>query len=764
MMRKEQSDLSQLFKLSFRDLRTVTRLGIEPPISYTDRAKLVSSLCTRFHVEEGIGICCERQVVCPAGECEYITLCEEQCIEKCLALDPDAVFLKTFPSEMKSAINSLQEMIEVIAGRLPSETVVAALSNRAEESAFLALTESPYELLVAVKIWQWLYDKYDRLDLFKLDPSIYQPYENEINDVWRCFLAIWIFQEDEAKINSGDAILALSGTGRELLAKLKNDPTCFVRLAELQMKEALEKNEPPSSGYIWRTLWTKQMVPVLKWCRINAFPADLRQTSLHAQFREMERAHATALSKGKSLHPAESVSLSLPLYGSLFHMSRFAASHYQFFKETIEDYKWLPEFLEKQFGFDIDHRIWDRTLLSLKYRHDKVGFPKAIKQAGSQSKRWPILDDNLVLLASALLLGFAVKNQIDILAKNYEVGSWFEDIVEEELRERRIPIVARNLIVPGGEIDFICFDAVYCYLIEAKDYGPRGKSGYFSSQEYGERKESLASYLESFAKRLQWIKDNRSTAGISHDSQVFGVYLSSCEEPNIKSPENIILVTNRRLCSIFGGDPVDPMLKLQALKTGLPASKKVLAHEKPVKQEPPMKVEPSRLSRKASRFAARRIDSIFGDLDSFQLYRIAWEVYQAIASGGFSVMELCAEPRGRPKEVTKQYLFFVAHRADQIPLSDLEKAYRNLISRGLLREEDTRIQLGRPVPPEYWQLKDKKWGRTESDEQADMILFHSHVGDVEKIGKLATFIDAIYGHPRTLVLFKVMYGGEKLSS
>jgi hypothetical protein len=154
--------------------------------------------------------------------------------------------------------------------------------------------------------------------------------------------------------------------------------------------------------------------------------------------------------------------------------------------------------------------------------------------------------------------------------------------------------------------------------------------------------------------------------------------------------------------------------------------------------------------------ANRRIEAIFGDIISFQLYRIAWEICKAFAECGVSIMELCAKPEDRPIKATKQYLFFVAHRADNLLLSDIKVAFRNLLDRGLLKEDGSQIRLGTSVPCEYWQLKINKWNRIDSAEDADLILFDAKVKKDKKLGKVAAFADGIGGHPKTLIMFKVV--------
>jgi len=119
-------------------------------------------------------------------------------------------------------------------------------------------------------------------------------------------------------------------------------------------------------------------------------------------------------------------------------------------------------------------------------------------------------------------------------------------------------------------------------------------------------------------------------------------------------------------------------------------------------------------------------------------------------------MELCAESYNRPHKVTKQYLFFVAHRADNLPLSDIKEAFRNLLDRDLLIEHKSEVRLGTSVPSEYWKFKNNKWYQTDSDEDADITLFDSRIKKDKKLGKVAGFVDAIVGPKKEMVLFKII--------
>lgn len=756
-MYEHSPDLEDLFTLDFLNLKLRTMADIEPIDKLKGRIELISSICPHFYTEGRIGLCGIRRVICPAWECELIKICKGECVDHCLIRNPKAIIFTEFPSQMTAAIDELTARIKYIRDEIPDEAVISWFSELAEGSAKHALMSSPYELIEAIRIWEWLYNAYGNLNSYNLDARSYLPYLEKLDIIWRCMLAKRDFESDKAEIKNGDAIMVLSDKGIKLIDQLRERPTYYIdeKISTLEKAEKAKRVPPP--GHDKQTLRTAQMVPVMTWCVFNTFPLSLMKMSIANQFREMENVQLEAISKGQSVDPAEDIRLSLPLYGALFCMSRYAAINSSFFQEVIKDYEWLPDVLEDKLGLILDHRIWDKTLIKLKYMPELETKAKLLKLDAAQSERWRISSMSNIFLASALFLGFAAKNRLNILAKNNQVGRWFEDIIERELYERRVPIVFRNLQIPGGEIDFICFDSTSVYILEVKDYGPRGKDEYFSSANYEERNKNIEHYLDSFLNRISWISQNRSELELPKEAPIYGVYVSSCEEPHVKIPKGIISVPNRRLCSIFGGEPVDPMINMRALKTEKDAPKKILSI--PVKKRAvpfrPSELVPQGITEEISELAFQRIESTFGDITSLQLYRIAWEICAAFSAGGVSLMELLAKPSARPSKTTKQYLFFIAHR-DGLSLSDIRAAYRNLVNRTLLIDENSKFHLGTPVPREYWQFRTNKWSQINSAEGADLILFDAKIKKNKRGGRVATFVDALAGHPKAVILFKVV--------
>lgn len=116
-------------------------------------------------------------------------------------------------------------------------------------------------------------------------------------------------------------------------------------------------------------------------------------------------------------------------------------------------------------------------------------------------------------------------------------------------------------------------------------------------------------------------------------------------------------------------------------------------------------------------------------------------------------MELCAEPHGRPKELTKQYLFFIGYRADGIPYRDLLTAYEILTRKELIGEEEGYVKLIQQIKTEHWHYSGKKWRRAEP-ETANLILYFKMKKDMNGKGQLFGFIDAMIGQPPAITLIK----------
>lgn len=731
--------------MSFREIKAAASTPIKPSKHYGENADSLKRLCGYFETEDGVGICTKLDGICHGWQCEYLETCAGDCVSKCLALDKDAVIYTSTPNEISAAMKVLERNIREIAENTPPDVVVKGLLKIAEESLIMALTWSPLEIFSSIRLRKWLFETYGEYDCVNVDGAS-NSFDDRVALMWRSFVAMLDFEREWSKVDNGDAIVIMSPDGDKILKSIVENPTGFIEEAEESIRQIELTKKPPEISYLRCAYWTRKMAPVFLWGMNNQMPIDLHDSSLLDQRRAIFD-HMVEIGKGKAYNPGECLRLGLPLYTALFHTIRYAALSDEFFAQVISDYRGM--ITEKDCGVSLSPFFWDNTICSLSYdeKYKSLTVP-SLNLKDKQSTLWPIDDGNHVLRGSSIMMAFASKNYDDIVADNETIGFYFEDIISKELEDRRIPIIARNINIPDGEIDAICFDSRFYYIMEAKDYGPRGRRGYFSSEEYKSRGKELASYLDKFNKRIEWVNDNKNTLGIPENAKIMGVYLTSFQEPHINPLEGILVLNHRMLCGLLGGPPVDPLVRYHDLELTVPPDEKpkidrVSRSGKRVRELP----------RGIHRFINRRLASIFETVQAFQLYRIAWEIENAIRKDGFSVMELTAEPHGRPDRLTRQYLFFVGYRADHLPYKDVLGAYEVLLRKGLIKEEEGYIELNKQVDTEYWRYSGKKWRRVGMKD-ANVTLFLRTETNLKDKGKMFGFIDAVAENQ--LILFKEM--------
>lgn len=746
-MFERRSSIRELYELSFREIKAAASTSVKPSKHYEKNADSLKELCQYFEIEDGVGICKKLDSICHGWQCEHLEICGGDCVSKCLALDTGASIYKSIPPEISTAIKVLEKNIQEIAASIPREEVITGLLKIAEESLIMALTWSPLEIFTSIRLRKWLFETYGEYTSIHVG-DVSNSFGGQIALIWRNFLALFDFEREWSKVDNGDAVVLMSRDGDRILNSIIKNPIGFIEDAEESIKQIELTKEPPDINYLRCAYWTKKMVPVFLWSMNNQMPIDLHDSSLLDPRRAIFD-HMVEIGKGKVFNPSECLRLGLPLYTALFHTIRYAALSDHFFAQVISDYQGM--ITEENCGVSLSPFFWDNTVCNLSFveKYKSLIVP-SLKLKDKQSKLWPIDDGSHALRGSSIIMAFASKNYDDIIAGNEKLGFYFEDIISKELEDRRIPIIGRNIPIPNGEIDAICFDSRFYYVVEAKDYGPRGRQGYFSSEEYKSRGKDLISYLDKFEKRIKWVKDNKSVLGIPENANVVGIYLTSFKEPHISPPEEILVLNHRMLCGLFGGPPVDPLVKYHDIDLKVP-----------IKEEAKPKIDAvnrsgkrvKELPRSIHRFLNRRVLSIFETIQAFQLYRIAWEIESAINNDGFSIMELTAEPHGRPDQLTKQYLFFVGFRADHLCYEDITEAYEILIKKRLIRDEGGFVKLNKQVDTEYWHYSGKKWRKVEMKE-ANVTLFLKTENNLDGKGKMFGFIDAIAENQ--LILFKEM--------
>jgi Holliday junction resolvase-like predicted endonuclease len=124
--------------------------------------------------------------------------------------------------------------------------------------------------------------------------------------------------------------------------------------------------------------------------------------------------------------------------------------------------------------------------------------------------------------------------------------------VEKELLDRHVNIIKKNLVIPNGDIDFLCSKNNRVFFIEAKDYSPWFDESYIGSATYAKRVTEISQKLSKAPSRLQWVESNRDKLGLQQSQTILGVIITRFYEPHIQVPPKFVLITINELNEIFG--------------------------------------------------------------------------------------------------------------------------------------------------------------------------------------------------------------------
>ncbi|GAG03840.1 unnamed protein product, partial [marine sediment metagenome] len=263
-------------------------------------------------------------------------------------------------------------------------------------------------------------------------------------------------------------------------------------------------------------------------------------------------------------------------------------------------------------------------------------------------------------------------------------GYWFEEVLTYDILMRKIPIKEKNYDLPNnlGDIDILAFDVYWNYLIEAKDWGPRGKrSGYFSSKDYDQRLEELHEEIDKLENRIEWLKNNRSKLDIPENTGIMGLFITSFIEPHLKSPDDIVHIPHSKLCAIFGGEAINPILT----GMGHPMDLKFIEEMKKKNEKKKKDIkkilanQPDGDEKLISEHVLNRLLEIYGDINAYHVYRTIYEVTEAYRLKGVSIKEVTANWIERPPLLTKQYISFILYRGDDLSLKEIEESIEILI-------------------------------------------------------------------------------------
>ncbi len=86
-------------------------------------------------------------------------------------------------------------------------------------------------------------------------------------------------------------------------------------------------------------------------------------------------------------------------------------------------------------------------------------------------------------------------------------------------------------------------------------------------------------------------------------------------------------------------------------------------------------------------------------------------------------MEVSRNPLSRPSHTTTQYVTFIAHRADHLPLEAIAQALEALKARGWVQEEQAVLKISKELPPEMYRFRGRQLQKVNHRRDADIVLF-----------------------------------------
>lgn len=696
-------------------------------------AQILKKLCPYFKNMDGIGICKKFNVICRSWECDFLERCKSKCIENCPANAEEAKSINGVPNELKKALKVCNERIEKLKNELEPDEIISYLTDSLEMCAAEALTTSPSELISIVKIREWMYSNFGDLIDYNFICEIKE--KAKYNELWHFLIERLILEENISIYENGDAILIITPKGRDELQKIAEDP--LYKHKELTQK-ILEYRKNPEKGdeifmreHCQNQFWSHKMKKVIKWCMVNNLDPKPGGETFNQRYREIIK-HIGEVGERSEINPSECLNFGWPLFITFFQTYRYCALTFPWLSEVIESYKGteFEKSIFEKYGFS--PWFWDNFVFNIPWPENDP-LSRKLKLFSSthdfefeQNERWPIDDGNYSLNLSKLIIGYGLKYYDEIFTIPKITGNWFENVIYSDLLLRSIPVKKRNYKLPNrlGDIDILAFDVYWNYLIEAKDWGPRGKKGYFSSKDYEERLEEMKNEIDKLNNRIEWVKNNRVKLNIPDQTGIIGLFVTSFEEPHISTPKEIIHVPHNKLCAIIGGEPINPILsaKDHPIKLEIPDKVKEIKNDKYVKKEDMKIIQPKGKEKKIKDFIIDRIIQIFGNVNAYHAFRAIYEITEAYRLKGVSVKELSANWIERPPILTKQYISFILFRCDDLSLEDLKEAFELLNQKGLIKETRNQLILEKVPNCEYWKLKDDRMIQVEEKDDADVII------------------------------------------
>jgi hypothetical protein len=499
------------------------------------------NLCKKLSVVNGVGLCNFRKCTCGCWPCEYKEKCQKR-FEKCLLKD-NVVEIPSAHIFYEAAMQTVDERLEEIFQTEDAVKIAGGLAFHRETEILHCFFDSPGDLPSTVST----VNSYIKKDLSKISHSDIK--ENDLAlKAWNLIIVKESFSNQSARLRYGDVVCYGNKDAVNELKEFINNP---LRAIE-ELETAIEtKKPPPIEGHNFKQTYSEKMANVIEWCLKNVHQADVWDYSLHENFLRILK-HIEQVGTCAKISPQVCYKLAYPHYAGMLHACRDTFAKFQHFKDVTRLNKGIDEAIAKRYRVTFDvGRTYDNFLyqLWLTFNHGQIHCTEKI---GQNTPRYQFNTQDGALFGSLLLLGFISKNYDYICAKPYERGRFFEDYVEKELLDRRVNVLKRNLVIPDGEIDFLCSKSGKVFLIEAKDYSPWFDDSYIGSTTYASRVAEISHKLDKVTDRLQWVESHRAELGLQPYQRITGYIITRFYEPHIQVPPRFTLITTRELGQVFG--------------------------------------------------------------------------------------------------------------------------------------------------------------------------------------------------------------------
>lgn len=503
---------------------------------------LPKNLCKKLSVVNGIGVCSLKDCVCNCWLCEYKDKCS-RLFDKCSLKSADFKEIPNASRYYDQATTNLDKQIERIIETEDNEKIIGGLLFQREQEILHCFREAPGDLPSSVAF----INSYINQDISTIDSSEIKP--NRIaTKIWNLVILKEVCSTWSLKLRNKDTLYFGDEEGEEELEKKAANPESIIE----EMTAAVETNVFPTveSQHV-KEIYSVKMLPAMEWCLSNIHQADMMDYTLTLNFKKIVEHMSDAGTTGE-ISPNICYRLAYPHYSGMIHVCRYVYSKYKHVKEVSQLNKDIFDLLKSKYPINLDvKKMYDNFLMTLWgiEKSEKVCISEKI---GKDTQDYQFIIKDGSLFGSVLLLGFIAKNYESVCSKPYERGRIFEDFVENELSDRQVNVLWKNLETPKGEIDFICSKHEKIFFIEAKDYSPWFDDHYVSSQTYNERIRIINEKLVKSTSRIQWADSNRSKLGLPLNQKIQGVILTRFIEPHITLPNKFSLVSIDNLDGVFG--------------------------------------------------------------------------------------------------------------------------------------------------------------------------------------------------------------------